>query len=165
MGRVNFIFETRQKQPAVARPIENMQVKCGAFAGGFLCASPPGQLPLEGTGAGAVDGLAVGLHPPAHFRQALQGGLGDQPFARRADVEQVIAALAVTVNKISNQRPGGFPVLVAFLVAPRVVHGHAGLPIHPLPQAVGRDGLLRRPVVAVAALVGLQGQAACRRDR
>ena len=53
---------------------------------------------------------------------------GDFAGSVRADVEQVVAALARDVDQVADQGAGGLPLMVVRLVAPRVVHGHAGLP-------------------------------------
>ena len=126
--------------------------EAGDGAGGgelLLGAAAPGQL-LERAGLGAVDGLAVDLHPFADFGQALDAGVGEHAFGGGADVEEVIAAFAGAVNQVADEGGGGFPVLVVLVVAPVVVHGHAGFPVHAGAEAGGGDFLFGRAVIADA---------------
>src|SRR5690242_9275787 len=98
-------------------------------------------LGAEEGGVGAVDGLAVDLDPLAHLVQALDLGGGDDAVGVGADVEEVVAALAGDVDEVAEQGLGGLEVVVVGLVAPGVVHGHAGLPVF-AGVAVGGDELL-----------------------
>src|SRR5262245_2421055 len=87
------------------------------------------QLTCKRARACSVDRLAVRLHPAADLSQPVYARLRDQPFGGRSDVQQIVSALRCDVDEISNERPGGLPMVVIELVAPRVVHCHATLPI------------------------------------
>ena len=73
---------------------------------------------------------------------------GHAAVALRADVQQVVAALAGDVDQVADERLVGFPGVVVVAVAPGRVQRHAGLPIH-AGHAGGGDVLLRRDEVAV----------------
>ena len=70
----NFALQGGYNEFAVARPIEDVQVKRAAILSDFLRATTPTQLIREWAGGGAVDGVAVHFHPGADFFQALDGG-------------------------------------------------------------------------------------------
>src|SRR6185369_2906257 len=100
-------------------------------------------------GRGAVDGFTVHFHPGADLFQVIDGAPGDDPLARRADVDQVIAALADDVGEVGDHGPGRFPVFVAEEIAPMAVERHAGLP--GLGVGAAGDLLLLDAVIAQAA--------------
>lgn len=127
---------------AVPGPIEHVEVELA----GPLGAATPGEF-LERAGGGGIDRLAVDLHPGADFPQPLERWLGDQPLARRADIEQVLAPFAGAVDQVADQHLGRLPVVVVALEAPRVIHRHARLPIAPL-EPGGGDFLFGRFGVA-----------------
>ena len=76
--------------------------------------------------------------------QARRDRCGDQPFGRRADVEQEVAALRRHVDQGANQRARVFPVVVVGFEAPRIVHRHARFPID------AREPLRRHPLLGRA---------------
>ncbi len=93
-----------------------------------LGAAAPVEL-VEGAGGGAINRLAIFAHPRADGLHPLDAGGGDFAFRRRPEVEQEISALADAIDEGLDEFGGGFPILVIALVAPGLVHGHAGLPI------------------------------------
>ena len=134
------ILKAGNEELGVLRPVEDMEVKDSAVRSGLHRASAPRQA-LEGARGGAADGIAVRFHPYADLFEALDGGGGDQALGGRADIEQVVAAFAGDVHQVADERLGALPVVVVTLVAPGVVHGHAGLPIAAR-EAGRRDVLL-----------------------
>ena len=101
----------------------------------------------EERGLGVVDRFAVDAEPLAHLAEAFGFRGGDVAVGVGADVEEVVAALAGDVDEVAEEGFGGLEVGVVGLVAPGVVHGHAGLPVA-TGEALGRDVLLGRLGVA-----------------
>ena len=111
------------------------------------------KLPASGAeegGLGAVDGFAVDARATCPSgADARPPARGQRPWSR-ADVEEIVAALAGDVDEVAQQRFGGLEVGVVGLVAPGVVHGHAGFPVA-AGIALRRDVLLGGFGVALVA--------------
>ncbi|OPZ07697.1 MAG: hypothetical protein BWZ10_02779 [candidate division BRC1 bacterium ADurb.BinA364] len=89
----------------------------------------PAQFVGEGAGAGAVYRLAVRFQPLADGFEAFDAFARDDALGRRADVEQIIAALGHDIDQQAEQLFDGFPVQIVFLEAPGVVEGGRRFPI------------------------------------
>ncbi len=152
---------------AGGRPGEHVQVETrGTVVEGPQRRAAPGQR-RQRAGGGAVDGLAVGVEPAAHRLETLHALGRDAAIRVGADVQQEVAALGGDVDQRAHQVAGGLEVVVGAVVAPVVVHRHAGLPVD-AGQALRRDLLLGRagsrrefhpaaPDAVVDDDVGLQG--------
>ena len=139
-----------------AGPVEDFDVDLVAFGGGapvpgggefglavvaFFGGAEGSGGSIEDRWAGAVDGLAVDLHPLAYLLETLDFRLRDDAVGVGADVEEVVAALAGDVDEVAEEGLGGLEVGVEGLVTPGVVDGHAGLPVS-AGEALGGDVLL-----------------------
>ena len=133
--------QPRDEQP-LARPLHHVQVEPAGLAGD----AAPVEVIRERRGAGPVDGLAVDLEPLPDCLQALDARRRDDPFCRRADIQQVVHALRGAVDQQLDEVVDGLPVLVIVLVAPGVVDCAGGLPV-----ALQRAGGVL--IVAEAAVV------------
>src|SRR5580692_2064667 len=76
----------------------------------------------------SVNGGAVTRHPLPHFRQDTHGILRNRAIRLRADVQEIVSAVAGTGNEIPNDSFGALPVVIGPMVAPTVVKRHAALP-------------------------------------
>ena len=108
---------------------------------GLLSRATPRQF-LERAGRRAIDRLSIGFHPRADFLEPLQNRIGEDALRGRANIEQVVTALAGDVAEIVEECGSGLPVVVVRLVAPRIVHRHAGFPV-PALETGCRNELLR----------------------
>jgi len=111
-GLFDLTFQ-RHGKFAVFRPVEDMQVNHLALLGG----APPIGFG-DRTRAGAVDGLAVDLHPRADGMERLDCFRRQAAIAFRSDVQQQISAFARRINQIADQRLVRFPIVVVVAVTP-----------------------------------------------
>src|SRR5262245_61469376 len=94
----------------------------------FLRLAEFAELLAEGRRACAVDRFAVDLQPLPHFAQNVLARLRDDAFGGRADVEQVVAALAGDVHQFEYDVGRLLPMVVVALVSPRVVGRRGNFP-------------------------------------
>src|ERR1035441_676819 len=87
---------------------------------------------------GIADGLAALLHPLTHPGHDLDRFRGDGSVGLRADIQQVVAGIAGAGDQVFDNGLGRLPIVVGFLIAPTVVHRHAGFP----GTLLGHDALL-----------------------
>ena len=123
VGTLDGRFEAVDGEATVSRPIEDVEEKAVTFLGD----ASPGGCRVEGTGGGAVNGIAVTAHPAANFLEDADGAGGNGAFGGWADVEEIIAAFAGDVGEVADNFAGGFEVMVVFVVAPMPIEGHADL--------------------------------------
>jgi len=76
----------------------------------------------------AVNRVAVGVHPLADLGQNAHRFFRHRPVRFRADVQQVVTALARATDQVPHYRLRAFPVVIGLVVAPTVIHRHAGFP-------------------------------------
>ena len=76
---------------SIVRPVKNMQVKPRPAIDLLLCASSPGKRPKR-TRCGAVDCLAVLLHPLTHLLQPFDTCIREETFSGRPDIQEKISA-------------------------------------------------------------------------
>src|SRR5262249_34522575 len=135
----------RRAQPGdgqlLAGPEVDVHVERRALAREAGVARAPGLAAL-----GAVDRGRVALQPGADRAEDAQRGLGDRAIRQRADVQQVVAAVAHAGDQVAHDLLRRLPVVVGGLVAPAPVHRHARLPGAALLRRL--DALLRRAEVA-----------------
>src|SRR5579872_2704966 len=118
-----------------ARPIVDVHVQRVAFAREQRVIGVS-----HGAGLGGINRLAVTVHPFPHLRKDINGFLGDRAIGFWPDVEQIITAVASAGGQVLNHLLGCFPAVIRALVAPTVIHRHAGFPR----GCGGLDVLLRR---------------------
>src|SRR5262249_11751214 len=102
---------------------------------------------LERALLGTVDALSVYLHPLSDIGQSLVDGVGKSAELGRTYIQEEVAALMGDIAKLVDQVFGRFPVVIAFRVAPGVIHGHAGLPEPAARHGVGGNSLLGSGVI------------------
>src|SRR4051812_33725119 len=88
----------------------------------------------------AMDQFRMLVHPSPHGRKNLDRWLRYGAITLRTDVEQVIAPIARTLQQITHDGFRRFPIVVATVEAPAVVHRHARFPR----RGAGADLLFRR---------------------
>ena len=125
---------------AVSRPFEDVKEQCATVSAQALGAAAPVEFE-EGAGGGAINRLAIFAHPRTDGLHPLDAGSWDLAFRRGPEVEKEISTLADAIDEGLDEFGGGFPILVVALVAPSLVHGHAGLPIA-AGETGGRNELL-----------------------
>jgi hypothetical protein len=77
---------------------------------------------------GVVNEFAMAVHPLADRGQDIDRWLRYRTIGVRANVEQIVAAVARALQQVAHYRFRRLPVVVAAVEAPAVVHGHAGFP-------------------------------------
>ena len=78
---------------------------------------------------GSVDRCSVDGEPLAYLVKTLYLGWWDDSLGVWPDVEKVVPSLAGDVDQVAQQGLGRLEVMVIGLIAPGVVHGHAGFPV------------------------------------
>ena len=130
-----------ERQSAILRPVKDERV----YAPGFRGITAPLRRRRRARRRG-VDGFAVRPHPLAHLAQARHAFGGDLPLWCGAHIEQEIASLRRGIDHRAKQRARVLPAIVIGLEAPRVIHRHAGFPVHAW-EPSRRYQLLRRTEV------------------
>ena len=116
-------------QAAILRPGKHVKVQTRTSFNCFLGTTSPGQM-FERAGLGPVNRFAIGFHPLAHGRKTVNTGLRKKTFSGRSNIEQKVAPLRSNISQLLDQILAGLPVIIVLVVAPVVIHRHAGFPIN-----------------------------------
>ncbi len=147
------------RQAPARGPVEDMKVEPrDPSLERLLRAAAPRQ-GAQRAGLRSVDRLAVRLHPPADRLQPLDALRRDLPVGRRADVQEEVPALRGDLRELADQLPRRLEALVGAVVAPVVVHRHAGFPVEAGNPRAG-DLLLGRAEVADEVALGVEAEIA-----
>ena len=108
----------------------------------FACDAAPGQDGGERGRDGAVDGIAVDVHPIADVFESLDQRFRDRAIWLRTYVEQIVSAFGDDVHQMPDECGRTLEIEIMGFVSPGVVDSHAGFPVATR-QSVGRDILFR----------------------
>ena len=140
-------------QTATLRPGKHVKVQTRTSFNCFLGTTSPGQM-FERAGLGPVNRFAIGFHPLAHGRKTVNTGLRKKTFSGRSNIEQKVASLRSDICQLLDQILAGLPVIVVLVVAPVVIHRHAGFPINAR-QTCGWNFLFRgTEITGIISLFG-----------
>ena len=101
-GGFDLVLEAGDEEFAVFWPFKDMEVERGDVVLLLLGAAAPREF-RKRVGLGAINRLAIYLHPLADVFQTLDAGLGDEAFGCGADIEEVVAAFAGDVDELLNE--------------------------------------------------------------
>src|SRR5215207_1891597 len=146
--RLDLRLKPREGEVVAARPVMYVEVERVAAAREAAVARPSRLAAL----AADVDRLAVARRPAPDRAQDGDGFERHGAVRFGADVEQVVAAVVRAGDEVADDLPRRLPAVVGAVVAPTVVHRHAGLPRAPglrrLDALLGR-GKISGELVAV----------------
>ena len=77
---------------------------------------------------GLVDERRVGVHPLAYFGEDLYRLFWNRTVPFGADVQQIVALILSALEQIADHGFRRLPIIVVVVIAPAIVHCHAGFP-------------------------------------
>src|SRR5271169_727771 len=101
---MNCVVQPGHPQVTVSGPAKNVEIDFAAFCG---AATP--RLICQGARRGAVNALAVGLHPGTDLLQSSHAGSGDRAVGHWADVQKIVAPLADNLREAVDYVAGRLP--------------------------------------------------------